>query len=143
MKRHVLFVEDDSDDVFLIERAWKNAALANQIHFSSNGKEAIDYISALLNAPPSLPAVIFLDLNMPLMGGLGALQVLRAQPALQTTPIIILTTSENPSDLDAAYKAGANAYVVKPSGLSDFAEMLSSAAGFWLKYNKPSKNSDN
>ncbi|HEY0433710.1 MAG TPA: response regulator [Chitinophagaceae bacterium] len=137
MSGHILFVEDDSDDVFLIQHAAKNAGLTQRLHFSANGKEAVEYLLPLVNSPALLPSLIFLDLNMPLMGGLEFLNWMRSQAALQTIPVIILTTSENPADIAAAYKAGANAFLVKPSVISELANMLIRATTLWLKDNGP------
>jgi CheY-like chemotaxis protein len=136
MNQHVLFVEDDADDVFLIERAWKKAGLDNHAtNFASNGKEAIEYLSQSASTT-SRPQVIFLDLNMPLMGGLEFLSWLRSQPHLETIPVVVLTTSANPADISAAYNNGTNAYVIKPSAIADFSALFRSAADFWLGFNK-------
>lgn len=135
MEPKILFVEDDPDDVFLIERAWKTVGMAVPLAFQSTGRAAIDFLSAPAN-PRERPRVIFLDLNMPVMGGLDFLRWLRKQPLFQHLPVIILTTSVNPQDIKAAYEAGANAFLVKPTSVAQFAEMLSCAARFWLHLNR-------
>jgi two-component system, response regulator len=119
MSPTVLFVEDDADDVFLIQRACKSAQHDDPKEYLPNGKAAVDYLSQTVAQGRSLPRLIFLDLNMPLMGGLEFLSWLRNQPLLRNIPVVVLTTSVNPQDLATAYRSGANAYLVKPSSISE------------------------
>jgi chemotaxis family two-component system response regulator Rcp1 len=136
MTRKLLFVEDDEDDVFLIGRACKAAGVNALTEFQPNGKAASEHLANSLPVGGSLPQLIFLDLNMPVMGGLEFLRWLRRQPLLEYIPVVVLTTSENPDDLKAAYTARANAYVVKPANPSLWAEVLRCATEFWLVHNR-------
>jgi CheY-like chemotaxis protein len=84
----------------------------------------------------SLPKLIFLDLNMPLMNGLEFLQWRSQRPELQTIPVIVLTSSENPQDVIDAYRLGANAYLVKPMSVTELSSLLKSIQAFWLTHNR-------
>ena len=134
MNHKILFVEDDQDDVFLIERACKTAGLDERRGFLHDGKAAVDYLAEAMGG--SLPALIFLDLNMPLMGGLEFLRWMRAEVSFENIPVLVLTTSENPQDIKSAYQAGANAYLVKPTAIAEFAKMIGCATQFWLDFNR-------
>jgi len=138
MNGKALFIEDDEDDVFLIKRAWEMAAIKQPKEFLPNGKAAVEYLSQVSHDGPGecIPSVIFLDLNMPLMGGLEFLRWLREERGHREIPVVILTSSENPKDIAAAYETGANGYVVKPSTIPELVEMFECAAKFWLRFNR-------
>lgn len=131
----VLFVEDDEDDIFLLQRACDKAGLKEPKEFLPNGQVAADYLTDHAEVPRKL-RLIFLDLNMPLMGGLEFLNWLRQQPALAGIPVVVLTSSENPQDMRSAYELGANAYLVKPSSVAALTQLLATAQQFWLGYNR-------
>lgn len=80
------------------------------------------------------PDLIILDLNLMLVDGRQILQELRSSPVYRTTPVIILTTSKNQSDIEEAYSGGANAYLSKPYGYKDYELMAQSLATFWINW---------
>lgn len=138
MDTKIVFVEDDEDDIFLIDRACKAAGIDDERDFFTNGRAALNHLSNAATPESKTTAVslIFLDLNMPVMAGLEFLRWLRNQSALRHIPVVVLTSSENPQDLKSAYDAGANAYLVKPADLSQLTKMLGCATRFWLRYNR-------
>jgi two-component system, response regulator len=141
----ILLVEDDEDDVFLIRRACETAGIAGEITSAENGKAAVTFLEALSASPGAAqksPEFIFLDLNMPVMNGLDFLRWLRSQARWRKLPVLVLTTSEDPRDISAAYELGANAYLVKPNSLADFAEMLRAVGSFWLRFNRSPQTAD-
>ena len=84
-----------------------------------------------------MPAVIILDLKMPKIDGLEALQQIRGDPRLRTLPVVILTSSREEADLVRGYELGANAYVVKPVGFDEFISAISQLGVFWAVVNEP------
>lgn len=117
----ILLVDDSADDIFLVRTAFTNAELANPIQEAHNGDEAIAYLQC---EPPfddrdkfPLPAVMLLDLNMPMRNGFQVLEWLRAQPGLKRLTVIILTASLREEDVDRAFDLGANSFLVKPSSI--------------------------
>jgi CheY-like chemotaxis protein len=136
----IVFVEDNEDDVWLLKKACENAAISETLHFLQNGAEAVQFITNVLGGTGAAilpePALFFLDINMPGMNGFEFLTWLKEQPALENTPAVMLTTSENPKDIKTAYKLGANAYLVKSNTLSALSKMLGSALEFWIKHNR-------
>lgn len=133
----ILFVEDDDDDVFLLKRVCRKMEV-DRIDFASNGRKAIEFLKPLIQHPASQaePPIIFLDLNMPEMNGFDFLRWVRAEARLQTSPVIILSTSENPQDIQSAYALGASAYLVKTSNMDELGNMISAANKFWRQYNR-------
>jgi CheY-like chemotaxis protein len=137
---HVLLAEDDDNDVTFLRRAFRQAEITNPLQVVSDGQAAIDYLSG--NGPFSdrsqypLPALVLLDLKMPRKTGLEALQWIRDQQNFFALPIIMLTSSVHPTEIGAAYHAGANAFVTKPSGIPERTELAKMIKGFWLTFNE-------
>lgn len=131
----ILFIEDDNDDVFLLKRVCKTLGIG-PITFAANGRRAVEYLTPRLTGGGAADSLIFLDLNMPEMNGFDFLRWFRGEASMRTTPVIVLSTSENPSDMNTAYELGANAYLVKASDLNELTTMLRAAHTFWSQYNR-------
>jgi two-component system response regulator len=84
-----------------------------------------------------LPYVVFLDLKLPTMNGLQLLKWIRARPEFHSLVVIVLTSSQQPEDIHAAYQFHANAYIVKPSGLEKLVPMVQAIKDFWFTQNQP------
>jgi CheY-like chemotaxis protein len=117
----ILLVDDSEDDIFLVRIAFTSAKIDNPIQEVHNGDEAIAYLQG---EPPfddrrrfPLPAVMLLDLNMPMRNGFEVLKWLRAQPGLKRLTVIILSASLREEDVDRAFDLGANSFLVKPSSI--------------------------
>lgn len=136
----ILHVENDSDDVFLAQRAFRKAGVGNPITAVANGEEAIAYLQGTgkfanrVDYP--LPTVILLDWNMPLMSGGDFLSWLRQQEDLKRIPVVVLTSSDNSRDMVRAYEIGCNGYLVKPRTNEVFQTMAAAFAEYWLKWNR-------
>ena len=81
--------------------------------------------------------MVLLDLNLPRLDGREVLQALRAEPATQTLPVIVLTTSAEPFDIDDVYALGANSYIQKPVEFEQFVEAVRQIDAYWLALNQP------
>jgi CheY-like chemotaxis protein len=113
----VLNVNDDDSDVFLMERAWKEAVLPNALHIVRDGQEAIDYLSGTAQfadrtAYP-IPAFVLLDLKLPKMHGLKLLNWISEHPATQALSVVILSSSTTDRDIKASRTLGITDYWVK------------------------------
>jgi len=141
VNRPLLFVEDDEDDIFIIRSTLEREGIGTNTNFVENGQMAVKYLESCLTSSLSanaFPALIFLDINMPLMNGFEFLKWRREQPALQSIPVLMLTSSDSQHDISAAYELGANAYLVKPMSVSELSSLLKSAHEFWLNHNRHS-----
>lgn len=134
--RPVLVVEDEEDSVILLERAFKKAAVVNPIRAVSDGVQAIDYLSKL-STGSSAPVITLLDLKMPRKGGIDVLNWVRAHPELKSLVIIVFTSSKQKDDIERAYRAGANSYLVKPTSMNDLTELVADVRDYWFKHNQP------
>ena len=135
----ILLVEDDEDDVFLMRRALKAAGITNVLRVLEDGQEAVDYLGGTANpggAALNLPKVIFLDLKLPVIMGLEVLAWVKGQPFLQNVAVVVLTSSNEPSDLKEAYRLGATSYVVKPPTADQLLDLAKTFRWDWLKFGK-------
>jgi CheY-like chemotaxis protein len=138
--RPILLAEDNVNDVELILAAFKDANFVNEIHVTSDGEQALDFLhrrGAYAQHTGPLPAVILLDLKMPKVDGREVLRHVRTDPDLRHLPVVILTSSREESDLLASYQLGANAFVVKPVDFQEFIGAVSRLGFFWAMLNEP------
>jgi CheY-like chemotaxis protein len=136
----ILLVEDNSTDVMLIQRAFEKAKLANPVHVVSDGDAAVDYLAGsgkyADRAQFPLPILLLLDLKLPRRSGLEVLQWLRGQETLKRIPVVMLTSSQQERDVNAAYDQGVNSYLVKPVEFDGLLEMLKTVNLYWLMLNE-------
>jgi CheY-like chemotaxis protein len=125
----VMIAEDDADDQLMLRQAFRHVGYEGEMEFCRDGAELVQ---RLQQAGRRLPSLVLLDLKMPRMGGLEALQTIRADPHLKGLPVITFTTSDMPRDVRTAYELGANAYLRKPVGLDALREIVSALKRFWL-----------
>jgi len=119
----VLIIDDDEDDRFFMEQAFKADSDYTQVHSAAGGQQAFEH----LRSATFLPDVILLDLNMPGMTGFQALAHLKQSPQYQSIPVVILTTSDAATDQQQARQLGAAEFITKPTtalGLSAIAERI-------------------
>ena len=137
-KNRILVVEDDENDVFFLQNALKGAGIEISIHVARDGRQALDYLGGAGGFADRerfpLPVLILLDLKLPQVMGLDVLRWIRARTEL-SMPVIILSASKNDADIEAAYRLGANAYLVKPNAVSKLLEMARAIKDFWLTHN--------
>lgn len=137
----ILQVEDSENDVLLLQHAFRQAGIHNPLRAVSDGQEAVDYLQGVGKYADRqrfpLPGLLLLDLKLPRMMGLQVLEWIRADPRFNTLIVVVLTSSGQKDDVDNAYRAGANAFLVKPSGVLEFIEFLKVFKTFWLHYNHP------
>lgn len=137
--RRILLAEDSANDVELTLAALKEHRIANTVDVVRDGAEALDYLYSrgqYEGRPNGNPALILLDLKMPKVTGLEVLRQIKTDPALQTIPVVMLTSSREEGDLMASYQLGVNAYVVKPVEFSAFMDAVRQLGGFWAVVNE-------
>jgi two-component system response regulator len=130
IRKQILLVEDNPDDVELTLRAFRKNNLHNGVHVVNDGVEAIDWLLATDSQP--LPAIILLDLKLPRLDGMEVLRQIRATERTRLLPVVILTSSKEETDEARGYQLGANAYVRKPLDFSDFVEASRQLGLYWL-----------
>ena len=137
----ILLVEDNPDDVELTRLAFAEAGAPHRLHVLSDGAEAVDYLLRrgrhAAREAADLPALVLLDLNLPRLDGREVLQAIRADDTTRCLPVVVLTTSAEPGDVDKAYALGANSYIQKPVEFDRFVEVVRQVGRYWLAINLP------
>ena len=136
----ILVAEDDSNDAFFLQRAFKKAGIATSLRFVRDGQEAIDYLSGeglyADRAAHPKPDLLLLDLKMPRMNGFQVLEWVRHQPGLKRLPVIIFTSSYEDKDINHAYDLGANSYLIKPHSSEDLTGVAKKVKQYWVDTNQ-------
>jgi two-component system response regulator len=138
----VLLVEDNPRDAELTIRALKKHNLANRLFHVENGAEALDFLFRRGNyegRSDGSPKVVLLDLKLPKVDGLEVLRTMKNDPNLSTIPVVVVTSSAEDPDIQAAYDLGANGYVIKPVQFDAFLDAMSKVGVYWLMVNHPLK----
>lgn len=139
--KEILLVEDNPDDVELTRIAFDEAKVANRLVVVRDGAEALDYLFArgahAGRNPDDLPSIVLLDLNLPRVDGREVLQAIREDPRTRSLPVVVLTTSTEPFDLESAYALGVNSYIQKPVDFERFVWAVKQVGLYWLVLNQP------
>lgn len=133
----ILCADDDEDDRLMTRDALREGRLRNDLRFVRDGVELLDYLHqrglyAADGAAPR-PGLILLDLNMPRMDGREALEAIKAEPALRTIPVIVLTTSKAEEDVLRSYDLGVNSFITKPVTFMALVEVMKVFTRYWLE----------
>ncbi len=129
----ILLVEDSPADVRLTQEALRDSKLVSNLSVVRDGVEALDFLhrrGEFVDAPR--PDLVILDLNLPRLDGKDVLAEMKADPALRTMPVAVLTTSEAEIDVFESYDLGANCYLTKPVDLDQFIRVVQAVEDFWL-----------
>jgi two-component system response regulator len=137
----VLAVEDSQDERELLRHAWVRAAIASRLETVDGGAQALARLELVQDAKDGddagPPLAILLDLKMPQIDGLQVLTQVRARRWLYDVPVVILTSSAEPTDLLRSYSLGANGFVVKPVDIDDFFDVIAVTGRYWTSVNEP------
>jgi CheY-like chemotaxis protein len=136
----IMLIDDNQTDVELTLRGLKKHNLANKVIVVNDGEEALDYIFSkgkfINHIVNSLPKVIFLDLKLPKINGLEVLRILKNDERAKLIPVVMLTSSDEESDIIESYKLGVNSYIVKPVDFENFTNSIAHLGMYWLLLNK-------
>ncbi len=136
----LLLVEDNPDDEALAKRALKKAHSDSEIVVARDGQEALDFLFGLGKFQQRdhaiQPQVVFLDINLPKVNGLEVLKALREDERTASLPVVILSSSDENSDISKAYALGANSYINKPVNFNEFCRQIDIMGQYWLDINR-------
>ena len=124
----IMLLEDDSIDAMTVKRAFNELKVTNPLKHVLNGEDALDYLQDPQNEKPCM---ILLDLNMPRMGGLEFLKIVKENPILRGIPVVVFTTSTDQPDIVESYQQSVGGYIVKPVDYKKFVEAIKTVNLYW------------
>ena len=131
----VLLVDDDAGDQYLVRRALTSHDQPAELTVIDDGDSALAYLLGRADRdvdPPERPDLVLLDLNLPGSDGFSILSAVRAEPTLESIPVIVISTSSRDEDIARSYLLGCTAYVVKPESASTFIQVIQGISNYWL-----------
>jgi two-component system response regulator len=137
----ILLVEDNPNDVALTLHAFRRHNLADVVQVVRDGEEALDFLFCAgsfvhRSVEAASPKLILLDLKLPKLHGMEVLQRLKSDPKTQRIPVVILTSSDEESDMLTSYGLGVNSYIVKPVNFEKFTDVVRQLGLYWLLINR-------
>ncbi len=136
----ILLVEDNPNDLELTQHALGASNLANRVQVARDGEEALDFLLCRgrysERDASSGPKLVLLDLKLPKVDGLEVLRALREDPRTKLLPVVVLTSSDQETDMVKSYALGVNSYLVKPVDFGEFTTAVSQLGMYWLMLNE-------
>jgi CheY-like chemotaxis protein len=127
-------------DILLVEDSDEDAELSMVVQRVADGEQALDVMfgrGAYAHRGAQRPRVVLLDLKLPKVDGIAVLRAIRENPETARTPVVVLTSSAENSDLKECYRHGVNSYIVKPVGFAGFLQAVEQLGLYWAVLNRP------
>lgn len=137
---HILYAEDNQNDIELTLAAFKECNFANPIDIVRDGEEVINYLfyrNQYLKRKKSIPIFVLLDLKMPKLDGIEVIKMIRKSEEYKNLPVVMLTSSQMETDIVKSYEVGTNAFVIKPVDFTEFIKVVKGIGYFWAILNTP------
>src|SRR5687768_13230513 len=134
-KLFILVAEDDSDDRFLLQTAFKEKGYNDKLEFVENGVELLEFLTRIQEdktGQDTYPYFILLDLNMPKKDGREALKEIKQHPVFKKIPVIVFTTTKSENEIKHCYELGANTYIVKPASYDALIKVIDNIRRYWF-----------
>ena len=128
----ILVADDDYDDVALLKYAFKEAEIKNHVCFVDNGEELLSFLKSADLEEVEMPCLVFLDLNMPKIGGHAVLKLMKENPRWRRIPVLAFSTSDFDEDIKQIYDLGGASYIVKPPRYADLVKLVKAIKAYWI-----------
>ena len=123
----ILLAEDDEGHALLVKRNLLRAGITNEIVHVTDGQQALDFVrrrGKFTERAPGVPLLLVLDINMPCLDGVQVLQQVKADESTAKLPVIMLTTTDDPREIERCYELGCSVYITKPVDYEQFVEAV-------------------
>jgi CheY-like chemotaxis protein len=135
-QKTILIAEDDEDDRLFINKALSEFKEKYAVEFVDNGIDLINHLddgNKYKKNSSKLPQLVLLDLNMPLKDGRESLREIRSNPKTKMVPVVVLTTSSDPEDVELCYRLGADGFVTKPDRFEELKRCIANIVNYWCE----------
>lgn len=130
---HILLVEDNEGDILLTQEAFEEAKILTRLSVVRDGKEAMDFLNKQgKHTNAEMPDMVLLDVNLPKKNGHEVLKYIKGSDGLKHMPVIMLTTSSSPKDINLSYNNYANCFITKPVDVNEFIGVIATIENFWI-----------
>jgi CheY-like chemotaxis protein len=136
---YILLADDNATDAELTIRALEIGGVGEKVVWVQDGEAALQFRfrkGVYAQRPPGNPSVMLLDLNMPKVDGIEVLAQIKNDPRTRSTPVIVMSSSDQESDMMRSYAAHANSYIVKPIDFKQFTEQVAMLGQYWTRINR-------
>jgi CheY-like chemotaxis protein len=136
---YILLADDNPTDAELTIRALEIGGVSQQVVWVQDGEAALHYVfrqGVYAQRVSGNPKLMLLDLHMPKIDGLDVLAQIKADPKTRSTPVVIMSSSDQESDMARSYEAYANSYIVKPVDFKQFTDQVSMLGQYWTRINR-------
>lgn len=120
----ILLVEDDEGHAMLVQMNLRDAGLNNPIKHIDNGRVALEYVKQMQTQGKTTPMVVLLDINLPEVDGFTVLEQLKSDPTTRRIPVVVLTSTDNPHEINRCYELGCNIFLRKPVDYASFTNAI-------------------
>ncbi|MDP3939354.1 MAG: response regulator [Deltaproteobacteria bacterium] len=138
-KTSVLLAEQSQDLVEIITSTLKGTGIVDEIHVVQDGEEALEFIfrqgKYASGEGMTRPSLILLDVKLPKENGISVLRKIKSSPEFRSIPVVMLSSSESPVDIQSSYAEGANSYVIKPARFNDLMDRVERVVNYWIQTN--------
>jgi CheY-like chemotaxis protein len=128
----ILVADDDTDDIALLKYAFREAGISNPVSFVDDGEELLFFLRTADSEGGSMPHLVFMDLNMPKIGGHEALRLIKENPKWRSIPVLVFSTSDYKDDIKQVYELGAASYIIKPPRYADLLALIKAIKIYWI-----------
>lgn len=133
----IILTEDDLGHATLIKRNLKRAGLLNDIIHFTDGQQVLDFFETEKKKKTLLPALLLLDIKMPKVDGIEVLKTVKADPSLKKMPVIMITTTDDPREIERCHELGCSNYIKKPIDYDKFVDAIRKLGLFLLVVEMP------
>jgi len=142
MKKTLLYVEDNEDHAHILELTLKKLNLSINLKWVKSGEEALEYLKVRntnRDSRKDLPDLILIDLKLTKIDGFRLIRKIKTDENLKLIPVVVLTSSEDQSDVNTAYRNYANSYIAKSIETFMYRKQIESVINYWMEINSPPK----